>query len=129
MGIRLDWNHSAFYSFYAPYLLVCSSGCFGNVKGFAHLSCWPFLYRNVSFSLNNIPVRILCCICLQYENYLIILRDNMVQIIDRSFRKCFYAAPTQSSNCQLINISFQMFFFFVKTTEVLTQQKSYCLLG
>ena len=28
------------------------------MKGFSHLSCWTILWRIVTFSLNNIPVRV-----------------------------------------------------------------------
>ena len=49
------------FSIFLCSYLLCSPGSLGNVKGFAHLSSWLFLYSN-AFSLNNVQVRVLCCI-------------------------------------------------------------------
>ena len=59
-GSALRSIASMFSIFLCSYLL-CSPGSLGNVKGFAHLSSWLFLYSN-AFSLNNVQVRVLCCI-------------------------------------------------------------------
>ena len=94
--------------------LLCSSGSLGNVKGFAHLSSLLFLWSNVSVSLNNIPVRVF----MLYLKAGVCSTKNIwvSQVITwckwLTEASCLYAAPTQSSDNELIRRQFTDIFLF-----------------
>ena len=112
-GTTLRSIASMFSIFSCSYLL-CSSGSLGNVKGFAHLSSLLFLWSNVSVSLNNIPVRVF----MLYLKAGVCSTKNIwvSQVITwckwLTEASCLYAAPTQSSDNELIRRQFTDIFLF-----------------